>query len=75
MPLSRDAMGGGTEADGSRSREYCSQCYREGEFTNPDLTAEQMMWNVRGRLMQMKLPSPVIEELVDAIPSLGRWRE
>lgn len=42
MPLSKDEMGGGTEADGRVSTEYCSHCYWEGAFTDPSLTAEQM---------------------------------
>ena len=28
MPLSRDSLGGGTNADGSSSTEYCSHCFR-----------------------------------------------
>ena len=33
MPLKRDANGGGTNADGSRSLKYCSYCYVNGKFT------------------------------------------
>lgn len=32
MPLSRDEQGGGSNADGSKSRVYCSHCYQGGRF-------------------------------------------
>ncbi len=40
MPLSKDEKGGGTEADGRKSSQYCSHRYAGGRFTDPDLTAE-----------------------------------
>jgi len=33
MPLSKDPMGGGANADGSKNLKYCSYCYKNGEFT------------------------------------------
>jgi putative zinc ribbon protein len=38
MPLGKDPLGGGTNSDGSGSAEYCSHCYREGRFTEPNLS-------------------------------------
>lgn len=35
MPMKRDEKGGGTNADGSKSTEYCSFCYQNGVFTHP----------------------------------------
>jgi hypothetical protein len=37
MPLSKDPLGGGTNADGSRNTEYCSHCYKSGCFTEPNI--------------------------------------
>ena len=34
MPLKRDQKGGGSNADGSISKTYCSYCFVNGEFTN-----------------------------------------
>jgi hypothetical protein len=34
MPLSRDELGGGTNADGSRSTEYYSHCFRAADLPN-----------------------------------------
>lgn len=33
LPLSKDSNGGGTNADGSKSAEFCSYCYQDGKFT------------------------------------------
>ena len=33
MPQSKDPEGGGTEANGTRSDEFCSYCYKDGAFT------------------------------------------
>ena len=74
MPLARDEKGGGTEADGRTSTEYCSHCYQKGAFTMPGLTVDQMVSRVRGRLQQMGLPDPMIDKLAGEIPTLRRWR-
>ena len=74
MPLSRDAQGGGTEADGRKTTEYCSHCYRAGAFTQPQLTMQQMMDNVRGRLLQMNLPAPAVDGMVSGVAQLRRWK-
>ena len=74
MPLSRDPQGGGTERDGSRSAEYCSHCYRSGQFTEPDITVEQMAAKVEGKLREMHLPGFLARHFAKGIPSLRRWR-
>ncbi len=33
MPMKKDPKGSGTNADGSKSMEYCSYCYEKGDFT------------------------------------------
>ena len=75
MPLSMDQQGGGTEADGTKSTEYCSHCYQNGAFTLPDLTVAQMQERVRGKLTEMSVPPPVIEGATAGIPSLRRWSQ
>jgi len=74
MPLSRDPQKGGTESDGSRSTEYCSYCYRSGRFTEPDITLEQMMSKVEGKLREMHFPGFMARYFSRGIPSLQRWR-
>ena len=74
MPLSRDAQGGGTNADGSRTTEYCSHCFRDGAFTHPGITVEQMVTNVQNRLRSLNMPPAMVESATGMIPSLKRWK-
>jgi hypothetical protein len=74
MPLSRDILGGGTEADGATSTDYCSHCYRNGTFTEPDITAEAMTTKVRDMLRyKMHLPGFMAKYYSKDIPKLKRW--
>ena len=73
MPLSKDEKGGGTEADGSRSREFCSHCYAGGKFTRPDLTVEQMMERVQGKMKELHVPGFLAKRFAKDIPNLKRW--
>jgi len=50
MPLGKDKEGGGTEKDGSMSKKYCSHCYQNGEFTNPEITATEMQELVKSKM-------------------------
>ena len=73
MPISKDAQGGGTEANGAKSALYCSHCYVGGKFTQPDLTAEQMVQFVQGKLNEMHIPGFLAKRFTKDIPSLKRW--
>lgn len=42
MPLVDEALLG-TEKEGQVSQEYCTYCYGEGEFKQPDLTVQEMI--------------------------------
>ncbi len=74
MPLSRDPLGGGTNADGSRSAEYCSHCYREGVFTQPNITEVEMTTLVEGKLRSMHFPGFLARRFAKEVPTLRRWR-
>lgn len=41
MPLHKDAQGGGTENDGSKSTKYCSYCYQNGEFIGGNISIQE----------------------------------
>ncbi len=75
MPLSQDPMCGGTEAGGDRSKDYCSYCYQNGQFTKPDMTASQMVDFCKGKLREMKLSENMVDEYTRNIPNLKRWRK
>jgi len=74
MPFKNDPKGGGTNADGSRSHMYCSYCYVNGKFTQPDITAAEMQQFVKGKIMQMGLFHRMFAGMfVKGIPNLERW--
>lgn len=74
MPLKKDAKGGGTNADGSKSTMYCSHCYENGKFTLPDITMSQMQERVKGKLKEMGFPGFLAGFFTKGIPKLKRWK-
>lgn len=73
MPLSKDVQGGGTEKDGSKSLNYCSHCFKNGTFTLPNLTVDEMCERVRQKMDKMHIPRFLSFFLVKKIPRLKRW--
>jgi len=74
MPMKRDLQGGGSESDGTRSLRYCSHCYADGKFTQPELTVADMQQQVRGRLEEFGIPHLLSGLFTRAIPKLARWQ-
>jgi hypothetical protein len=75
-PLDRPADHG-TEAGGEPSSEYCSICYKQGSFTQPTATMEQMIDKTANVMaVQMGIPQPKAKELVATfMPKLKRWQK
>ena len=74
MPMKRDAKGGGTNADGSKSNMYCSRCYADGKFLQPDLTVDDMKQLVKGKLKEFGIPGILTGVFTRNIPKLVRWK-
>jgi len=74
MPLKKDTNGGGTNSDGSKSTMYCSHCYENGAFTQPDITADKMQFFVKNKLKQMGFPGFIAGFFTKGIPKLERWK-
>lgn len=73
MPLKKDPLHGGTNADGSKSNMYCSYCYQDGKFTRPDMTAPQMQEFAKGKMKEMGFPGFLAGMFTKGIPKLKRW--
>jgi hypothetical protein len=71
MPLKDNNRG--TEANGDTSEKYCTYCYREGEFTWKDATADQMQIYCTGILMKKHWPGFMAKFMTHNIPKLDRW--
>ena len=74
MPLKRDEEGGGTNADGTKSIMYCSRCYQNGEFIQPDMTVDEMKELVKGKLKEFGFPGFLAAFFTKGIPKLERWK-
>ena len=70
----------GTNSDGKENFLYCKFCYRHGQFTEPNLTLDQMIQKSVTHMMdELQMEEPRARELVTTlIPTLkrwGRWRD
>jgi len=74
MPLLKDPHGGGTNADGTQSQDYCSYCFVNGIFTGPDFTAQEMQKFCVQKLQEQGVIKPLAWLLTRNIPSLKRWK-
>lgn len=74
MPLEKDPRGGGSEADGSLSRTYCSICYQDGVFVHQGVTAEAFRAQCVEALADKGMPRIMAWLFTRGIPRLDRWK-
>lgn len=74
MPMSKDPEGGGTELDGQKSTVFCSYCYQDGAFTQPDFTVVEMRNYSKQKMKEMGIPKFIASLLTIEMPSLERWK-
>jgi hypothetical protein len=67
--------GRGANADGSKSAMYCSYCYVNGGFKNPDWTARQMQAFCKSKLQEMGFPGFLAGWFTKRVPNLERWKK
>ena len=73
MPMRRDPEGGGREADGTRNDHYCSLCYRDGDFIQPEMDVRQMQDLCIDKLREEHIPRPLGWLMTRNLPRLERW--
>lgn len=74
MPMGKDPAGGGTNADGTKSEKYCSLCYRDGQFTQPDFSVKDMQDFCVDQLQEQGMPRVMGWLFTRSLPRLERWR-
>lgn len=74
MPLKGDPKGGGSNADGSLSQEYCSYCYANGSFISPQMTIGEMRALVIDKLREKGFPRFIARLFAGGLHRLKRWR-
>ncbi len=75
MPLSKDEGHGGTNADGTKSTDFCSKCYKDGKFTEPAITLEEMQQKVEGKMRDMHFPRFMARWFTKDMAELKRWKK
>lgn len=74
MPMGKEEDFG-TNKDGSRNGEYCHFCFANGEFTNKEITLEQMVEKLAGFSGRMGMtPEQGREMARKVLPTLKRWK-
>jgi len=65
----------GTNADGSRNREYCRHCYGAGRFRDQSLTLGQMAEKLVSMAKKMGMSEQQARAHAEKVlPKLKRWR-
>ncbi len=79
MPLSEEMRG--TDADGSKSEDYCIYCYQDGKFTR-ECSMEEMIGFCAQFVDEVNknMPQPMTAEqykqmMRQFFPQLKRWRQ
>ena len=75
MPMKKNPGNGGTNADGTKSPEYCSYCFQKGSFKNPDFSARQMQDFCMQKMKEKGIPTFIAWLLTRSIPRLKRWNQ
>ncbi len=77
MPMSAPGAEYGTEADGSKSADYCSYCYENGAF-KADCTMEEMIEFCVPHMAEAGSgisPDEARERMRQWFPTLKRWKQ
>lgn len=79
MPLNADEKDmRGTEKDGSLSSEYCSYCYENGAFIEPDITYDEMLARGKQGISEGN-SNPIMKSIMKwgypfQLKKLDRWK-
>lgn len=67
----------GTNADRTQNNDYCCHCFYNGEFTNPNITLEEMIDLVVSIMIEKaKISEGQARQIAESfIPTLKRWKE
>jgi len=67
----------GTNKDGTRSNEYCTYCFQNGKFREPEMTLQQMIDKCVSIMVQRNIMAEAHarELMAGTIPNLKRWKK
>ena len=53
---------------------FCSYCYVDGKFVNPEMTVDEMKVLVKGKMKEIGFPGFMAGFFTKGIPKLVRWK-
>jgi hypothetical protein len=66
----------GTDVGGTLDEDYCRFCFRDGVFTHPHLSLDEMIDRIAARAPEMHLtPEQAATRGRRLLPRLKRWRD
>jgi hypothetical protein len=66
----------GINADGSKNEEYCTYCFKGGNFTLPNVTLSQMIEKLVSMHDQMGITEEAARKMAsENLPKLKRWQK
>jgi radical SAM superfamily enzyme len=76
MPMDKTELFG-TNKDGTRSNGYCTFCFQNGKFTEPEMTMQQMVDKCVRIMVQRNIMAEADARklMAGAIPNLKRWKK
>ena len=76
MPLSADFGNYGTDENDAPVSEYCMFCFKQGRFTDPNQTLDQMIASsIDNMTTDLGMPLEQATQLANSvIPGLRRWQ-
>lgn len=74
MPMEKTEFFG-TNADGNKSSAYCNFCYKNGAFTESNITMDEMINKVISFAKKMNMSEEIASQMAKTfIPRLKRWQ-
>ena len=74
IPMRKDPKNGGLNSDGTVSNLYCSYCYQDGAFTQPNFTVSDMKRFCIEKMKEKKFPTLLARLMTMGLPRLERWK-
>lgn len=74
MPIDKNESKG-TNADGSKSEEYCKFCYQKGKFTDEGISLKDKIEKNIQIAVKMGMPEEKAKRMAnETLPNLKRWK-
>lgn len=64
----------GSEENGNKNYNFCRACYKNGVFTNPDMTFLEIQQITKAELETLRIKPKAINRIIKEIAKLDRWK-